>query len=187
MLIKNVSVELEQEYLNLLRKSFFLCKENIKIIVEDIKQNKYPNKEKVQEYRDLVTKYTDYCKRIIVKNQKQKDYEMFAYLIVWNLEKMSNEFNYLYRYLADFQPKVDKNTVKHLAMSFRMFEQIMEHYFKKDVSYLRLFSKVKDQFMYKELEKLLHSKKLNPNIMHRVANIVRRCNDIMGPFCGRYL
>ncbi len=187
LIIKNISTELEEEYDNIFRKSFFLCKENMAIIKEEIKELSFQRLEEVQETRNLITKYTDYCKRIITKNRRNNETSMFEYIIIWTLEKISNEINYLYRYLHTNAPKLNKEDIKSLNLAFHLFDNIMVHYFKKDVSYLHEFSKEKDQFLHERFDKLITSKSVNQVVLHRAGNIVRRCQDIVGPFYGSYL
>ena len=112
---------------------------------------------------------------------------MFEFLIVRDVEKISNELYYLYHYLSSHKPKVDKVSLDYLQFAFRSFEQLLDHYFRKDTAYLEQFMKEKDTFLFEELDKLLHHKKINMNIIHHSANIIRRCQDMVGPFYGRYL
>ncbi|MFH1669270.1 MAG: hypothetical protein ABIA62_05055 [Candidatus Woesearchaeota archaeon] len=185
--IKNVSEGLEAEYSNLFRKSFFLCKENIRKMREDINKGSYDRSAEVQEYRDLVTKYTDYCKRLLIKLKRNEDFAIFEYMVLWTVEKTSNELNYIYRYLAKARPKVNKVTFGNLDAAFTMFENLVTSYFKETTDYIQKFTKEKDKFMYEDLPALSARKDVDHYLLHCAANIVRRCHDMTGPFYGRFL
>ncbi|MFC1722943.1 AbrB/MazE/SpoVT family DNA-binding domain-containing protein [Nanoarchaeota archaeon] len=184
--IKNISLELEEEYPNLFRKSFYICKQNIRTILDDIKRQKYDNFEDVHDYAVLVRKYTDFVKRVINKNKGREDYAVFEYLSVWCLEKVSFELDYLYRYLHRYKPKVNKATLDGLKRSFSIFETMIDHYFKKDVSHLVKFWKEKEKFFDVDFDKLMQRSDVNHNILHRASVIMMRCEDMVGPFHGRY-
>ena len=185
--IKNISIELEEEYDNFFRKTFYLCLENISIIKKEIKNSTFQSKHDIEETRDLITKYTDYCKRIISKNKRQEETAVFEYLMIWTVEKISNEIIYLYRYLYTYQPKLNKEDIAYLEMAFHLFETIMDHYFKKNVAYLQHFGKEKDDFLHKTFDELMAKPSVNKAVLHRAGAIVRRCHDLVGPFYGKFL
>jgi len=185
-ILKNISTEFELEFLNLFRKYFYLTKEHMKIILEETKDGNYKHLDMINEQNLIITKYADYCKRIIMKNKRQNDYSIFEYLVVWNSEKVAHEVKYLYRYLAKKKPNLDKNTIKHLENSFEMFIDLMTHYFKEDTAYLNTVVKKTENFR-NEFESFNENQKIDSNVMHRIANIIQRTRDLVGPFYGRYL
>ena len=185
ILIKSVALDLEEEYQHLFRKSVYLCNENMDLILGDIKKGSYPHGDTIKENRRMITRYTDYVKRVL--NKKRNQEIAFDYLITRDVEKVSNELSYLYAYLEECTPAVDKMTRAYLEMVFTVFRNLLTNYFKQDLRYIEEFIQKKDQFIFKDFYKSLKNKHLDHTILHHAANILRRCSDMVGPFYGKYL
>lgn|SRR3989338_1379884 len=185
--LRNISIELESEYELLFKKSFYLLKENMQKTQEGIEQNSFKRGLEIREYRDIITRYADYVKRIFNKNLRSRDTCIFEYLIVRDLEKISNEIYYLYNHLENSELKSFDKTKGVVKLTFETVEEMFSSYFRKNVSYLETFVKRKDNFMDKELQILLKDHKMDHQIILRCAKIMRRCQDIVGPFYAVYL
>jgi phosphate uptake regulator len=184
--IKNISTTLEEEYLNLFRKCYLLCKQNFQKTIADIKKESYSNLSEIERYRFMLLRYINYCDRVLLKHKRNEDFMVFEYLTIYALEKIANEIYYLYSYLNSYNPKVDNLTFNHLQTTFSSFEKLFANYFKGDMKSLKEFAKEKDQFFMKDFDKLIENKKTDSHIIHRISNIMRRCQDAVGPFYGRY-
>ncbi|MBI2572941.1 AbrB/MazE/SpoVT family DNA-binding domain-containing protein [Candidatus Woesearchaeota archaeon] len=185
--LRNISVEMESEYELLFKKSFYLLKENMRKIGEDLVTNSFKRGNEVHEYREIITRYADYVKRIFNKNLRFRDTCIFEYLIVRDLEKISNEVDYLYHYLESSSIKSSEKTRAIVTSIFQTVDELFSSYFKKDISYLEMFAKRKDHFMNKELLALLKDPKIDHHVVLRCAKMMRRCQDIVGPFYAVYL
>ena len=184
--IKNVSTTLEDEYLNLFKKCFLLCKQNFQRTIADVEKKSYTNISEIERYRFMLLRYVNYCERVLLKYKKNENFMVFEYLVIYALEKISNEIFYLYFYLNTYNPKIDVLTLNHLKKTFTLFEQLFSNYFKANIKNIKEFSKEKDKFFIKDFDKLIENKNTNHLIIHRISNIMRRCQDAVGPFYGRY-
>jgi hypothetical protein len=185
VIIRSVAKDLDREYQNLVKKSFYLIKENINKVIVDIKENNFNRESEIKEFRLLVLKYTDYCKRIINRNMKSKDTHYSEYLIVWTLEKISKIVHYLYQYLENKKTKVSEKTLESIEFSFDIFVNLYGYYFKNDLSYLPKFSIIKDKFMYDELFNKLNDREQDAVLIYYAASIIARCQDLPGHFYSK--
>ena len=185
--VKNVSLELEEEYQTLFRKSFYLYKENMRKLQEDLKNHSFTRLPELEEYKSLITKYTHHAKRALNKNQRDRNTFVFEFLVIRDFEKLTNEVLYIYRHLSRQKHKVDLKTQRVLIHTLHIATELMKHYFKKDTSYLPTLIRAKDAFLFTELPGLLQDKKTNHVVLHHAANIMRRCSDISGPFYVLFL
>tara|TARA_Y100000310_G_scaffold124700_1_gene123498 strand:+ start:118150 stop:119052 length:903 start_codon:yes stop_codon:yes gene_type:complete len=183
VVIRSVAQDLHREYNNLVRKCFYLVKENMKKVLEDMAKNDFKREDEIKEYRLLVLKYSDYCKRIINKNMNTQDTHSSEYLIIWILEKISKIVHYAYSYMQ--KVKVSNNDQVTIKQAFDLFINLFENYFRKDISYLPKFAKIKDRYMYDKLFKELHDKNRDPVITYYAASIIARCQDLPGHFYAK--
>jgi phosphate uptake regulator len=184
--IKNVSTTLEDEYLNLFKKCFLLCKQNFQRTITDIEKKSYLNLSEIERYRFMLLRYVNYCQRVLLKHKRSESFMVFEYLVINSLEKISNEIYYLYSYLDHYNPQIDQSSLDHLKKTFYLFEELFSNYFKENIKAIRVFSKEKEKFFLKEFDKLIENKKTDHHVIHRISNIMRRCQDAVGPFYGRY-
>jgi len=184
--IKNIAKELESEFENVLKNSFILLMEMSNEVFNDIKDTRVDRKEDMSYKKYTITKYTDFCKRLLNKHRKNKTNMVFGYLIVWNLEKIANEYKYIYDYWVNFSPK---NFSKHMFDFFEKVNKLLSLYYQafyeKDNRKIEQVGKMKDELLfgiYYEIQTKL--KKDDCPVMHYLANITRRLWDMCGPFYG---
>jgi phosphate uptake regulator len=187
VVVKNVSLELEEEYSNLFRKSFYLLQRNMKQILEMSKEKKYNLYEEIEERNFSIAKYTDYCKRILSKNKRGEDSTIFEYLFVWNFEKISIEWTLLAKYISKNKNKLSKEEIDAMEKNIEMIEGMVGNFFTGKVEYLKEYAKLKERFLYGDYELLMIDKKNDPNIIARLGMIARRCSDMVGPFYGKWI
>lgn len=181
LVLQNISVGLDKELDNYLRKSFFLALETLRITREDYSNNNYTNLEQIQEMNANIKKFTDVCKRAINKRGAEKN--ELLYLVVWCLEKTANEYMYMYSRCSEKRLKAEKETLAFLDETNAYFKRFYEAFYsirKLDLDY---FSKTKDLLYYKKSYELLEKTKQPVVVMH-IANVVRMTLNMVNPLIG---
>ncbi len=181
-----ISEENQQQLDTLTRRTFLLIKQMLELLLEDISLSKYENREQINQMRINLTRITDFCKRALRKFKKHEENTTFIYLIIWSLEKISNEIYYLYNVLAENKPKtVSKDAAEFAANVKELFSRYYDSFYAKDIKMLEEVSMQKDKLLFQDLQKmLLKSIKTDSFILHHTANIARRIQDMVGPSVG---
>jgi phosphate uptake regulator len=185
-IIKNVAIGMVSEFDPMLKKSFNLVINLSKKILENVQNNNFEDYENIYNINFLITKYTDFCKRLLNKNDKHKDNFIFLYLITHNLEKISNQ----YKYIAEFgynnkTEKFSQETIKFLKDVNDMFELFVQAYYSKNKSKIKEMNNIKNKLLRDQLYKI--RKKATKDdiiVIHFTASIIRKCADMTGPFFG---
>lgn len=178
-----VSEESEEQLNNLWRRSFLLVKQLSEIVLKDVEQAKYDNYKEALQIKTTITRITDFCKRTLGRFMKHKEDTIFMYLIIWSLEKITNEYKYVYTYLYKTKPRKFENTTHDfLLRTNRLVDTYYEAFYKKDIRLLESIAKEKDKMLFEDLQILLSkSTKQDSFVLHHCANIVRRIWDMTGP------
>jgi phosphate uptake regulator len=186
--IRNIAETFESEMDNLLKNAFIAVLEMANEILECIKNNDKTKREDIIYKKEFITKYTDLCKRILNKHKKNEMTMVFQYLIIWSLEKIANEYKYIYNYFVDYKvSRVSKQTLDYFTDTNKVLNTFYEAYYRKDHKKIWDISQKKDEMLYKRYYGL--QSKIPPReqpIVHHLAIIVRRHGDMSGPFHGMF-
>ncbi|MBW2981711.1 hypothetical protein KY343_02415 [Candidatus Woesearchaeota archaeon] len=183
IIIKNISKDLDNEFKNYLRRSFYMLIETGRIIYEDLKSNKFDNQENIKQLNQNIKKFTDVCKRSITKNDIYPEKNKFLYLIIWSLEKVSNEYEYIYRRVLTSKIKKEPSLINFIEETNIFVKTFYEFYYKIKKIDLDYFTKKKDELYYSRSYNLL-KKSSNPVIVMHLANIIRLTYNMINPLIG---
>lgn len=101
-------------------------------------------------------KLTNFCERLLNKSLKDKEKGHFWYVIVWNLEKIVDNFKYIYEHYKANLPKINEPTLSCLK---NLNKYIKDYY---DCFY---------DFSFEKLTKLNESKQnLEKNILNELSS-----------------
>jgi len=187
--IKNVADALESEFDSLFRKSFFMMFSMSDIISKDLSKCKFDNLNEILQLKKNITKLTDFCKRILNKKKRNNEDFVFIYLIVWSVEKIANQYKYIYEYLAKYKPKkISKETINFFKKTNELFKLFYEGFYEKNNDKIKKCTEIKDKMIYDEFYEL-NSKieRIELPIIYYSANIIRRIQDMTGPYFGYVL
>jgi len=183
-IIKNVASGLDSELDNLLRKAFIHTDENSKRTLDAVIKNEFSDYASIDQVRFIITKYSDFCKRLLNKFHRNDENLLFKYMIVQILEKISNQYAYIYRFGHETKPKkFGKECLKYFKETNEIFEMFFHAYYSKDKSNIKEINLRKDKLLFETLYEI--RQKLTPDdivVIHHLSTIIRKCVDLTGPF-----
>jgi phosphate uptake regulator len=186
--IKNIAETFESELDNLIKNVFITIMEMANEVLEYIRKNDRSKLADIVYKREFVTKYTELCKRILNKHKKNEKTMIFQYLIIWGLEKIANEYKYIYNFYVEYKvSKVSRYSLDYFSETNKILNTYFEAYYRVDHKKIWEIAQKKDEMLYRQyyaLQPKLTSKE--QPIVHHLAVIVRRLWDISGPFHGMY-
>lgn len=184
--IKNIAQELESEFKQIFKKSFILLLELSQDIFSYLKEKDVNKWDDISYKKETITRHTDFCKRVLNKYKRHESETIFEYLIVWGIEKIANEYRYIYYYYINHSPK---NLSSAMFDFFKKTNELLgsyyHAYYEKNTKKVELLAKNKDNLLFKKyynLQKKMTSE--DQPVLHHLANIIRRVWDISGPFYG---
>ncbi|MBS3143040.1 hypothetical protein J4464_06645 [Candidatus Woesearchaeota archaeon] len=184
--IKNILEQMESEFEIVMRKNFLLILEMSRELLAAMKNKDYSKIEEVRLLEKMNNRFTDFCKRVITKNKSSEDHPHFVYLIIWNLERLADEYKHMCDYLKREHPSIDEG---------------LQEFFRKTDEQLRLFYEMFYKFDAKKAEAFLNRRrtlaekgfqlmrvKKDKELVHYLMNVNATVSDMYGPYyCRRLL
>ncbi|MBU0758670.1 MAG: hypothetical protein KKF44_11485 [Nanoarchaeota archaeon] len=155
VLLKNINNEDEKEFKNLLRRAFLVSINMGQSLLDRIKNKNYDNITNLIDLEKTNNQLTNYCERILNRGYIAKDI-CFLYIIVWNIEKIPDEFRAICNYLSG------RSNIEMNSSITMLFENILE--------YLEGYMKLFFNFSFNKLQELHAVKdKLNSEVQELYA------------------
>lgn len=179
-LIKSFSSEDEGNIKVSIRKCFFLVKEINNIILDDIKTNKFKNKQKITTLDNNIRKLTNYAIRTSVKTIKNPNHIQYNINLFSNLFLFAIKLNYIYLHLMK-EKNILPSTKKMLEHLFTMFSLFYDTYYKKSLDKAHETLDKKD-LLVKEIDQNID--KGNGKIVLQISMAMRCLHDSTGSLIG---
>ena len=169
--LKSISADSQSEFNNILRRAFLVCL--------SLADNSLESIENTEELKTLLTleksnnQLTNFCERLINKGLYQKPkLSHFTYVIVWNLEKVCDDYKDMCEKIIKEEIKLNKETLNYYQQTNSLVREYYELFFK---------------FNFESLNKLTEkAKKISLAIMnknefsiidHHLLNIINKVKD----------
>lgn len=186
---ENVAKGIETQYEPLLKKSFKMTFDNGLLVYEQLKAGKFDYDLKIDSSRKTITKFADFCKRIININMKNSEIITFHYTLVWSIEKISNEFDYVQKYCSKVNlAKVSPEILLFFKQTLDQLEMFQEAFYTKNFTKISQLVAKKDKLLFTEAPRIYNKIKNDEGmVLYHLCSVVRRIHDMTGgPFFGIY-
>ena len=183
--IKNISKGLESEFDTILRKIFLITKSIANNTLEAIKTKELNKLEDTLILEETTNRFCNFCERLLnKKGYKDGKKTTFIYNIVWELEKVADQFKYLNKYLLEIKTiKVDKETLDLFERINNLFNVFYELFYKFDKHKVQKIAEERKKIVIK-CGKLFSSKTSDPRIIHHLNNVMQMIFNMMGSYLG---
>ncbi len=185
-IIKNILEQMESEFDIIMRKNFLLILEMSRELAMAMKQKNYSKIEEVRLLERMNNRFTDFCKRVITKNKSAEDHPHFLYVIIWNLERLADEYKYICDYLKREEPAIDEALLEFFRKTDEQLRLFYELFYKFDPKKAEIFLSRRQKLEEKGFE-LMRAKK-DKELVHYLMNVNATVSDMYGPYyCRRLL
>ena len=179
LVLRNLTKVDSTQFDNLMRRAFLVLLSSAETSVEEINTSTF-HIEKYYDMNKTIRKLTNICKRILSQSQIYSDDMIYYYMIVREIEKISNEYKYFLKYIQINNLKIEKSTLDFLREINQLMRSFYDLFYKKDVSIINSLSKDKNRLLWiSTYEKLENSK--DKVVIHHLGSIIRRIFDMHGP------
>lgn len=171
--IRSLAKELDDQLQVIVRRAFLVTLSLADQSLELIKQKKFSELQGLLELEKQNNQLTNFCERILNKRGLDEPVKSnFLYVIMWNLEKIADEYKYLCEYLA-VQQKISKSAVDLFNRVNILLRKYYELFYKFDVAGL---SNLSDEYklLCSELEGAL---KNDAVVLSHLLHIVLKSAD----------
>ncbi|MFH1439289.1 MAG: hypothetical protein ABIG89_01905 [Candidatus Woesearchaeota archaeon] len=178
VLLRLVTKENPDEFQTLLRRAFLVGLNLSDSCLIYIKTNKFDKLEKLTSLEKTNNQLTNFCERMINKGVlKESNNSHFLYVIVWNLEKIVDDYKYIVQYLSGRKKTISKEVIKlfeKINNHFRAYYELFYTFDSKKMSDLSIYRKETE----KEIKKLLEKSKGEESVViSYLHTILMKCED----------
>lgn len=177
--LKSISKDLESEFEPTLRRAFLVTLSMGEESLEYIKNQNF------QDLKDLIAKehinnqLTNFCERLLNK-KGYKDYKKtcFMYVVVWNLEKICDNYKYICDLLKDVKKiKIGKDIIRLYEQANNFFKLYYELFYKFDINTLSEMS-TKKREIEREARKIVKGKnEIEIEIIDHLLRVILQTSD----------
>ena len=180
--IKNIASQNEEDFDSVLRRTFLITLQLADESYELISKNKKESLEDLLFLEKLNNKLTDFCKRILnKKGYKDSTKTTYIYCIVWDLEKIADDYKEIIKYVLNNPSKLDSEVIQLLKEANSYFREYYELFYESNDSKMKIFFLKKNNLLKKIMTKLEKSNTCNSYILFRILSIVTKTYEIGSP------
>lgn len=188
LMIRDIAHDIGGEFNAVLRRAFIVTKSlatNTYDILEKFDESQLKN---IFSLEMTNNRLCNYCERVLNKKGFEKfDKTSFIYVIVWELEKIADQYKYLAYYLKDHKNiKVSKETKDIFKEANEMFNLFYETFYKFDRENVARLAELRKEIIKKALAFMEKKKNSEIRIIHHVINIVQMTFNLLGCYLGSY-
>ncbi|MFH1589331.1 MAG: phosphate uptake regulator PhoU [archaeon] len=181
--IKNISIELEEEFENILRRTFHIIEEMGRSSLEAIKENNKGKLKVVLPLENSVDKFTDFCKRVLNKRgYKDSKKTQFYYVIIRDLEKIADYYEKISSYVIENGFNLSKELIELYNEANEFFSLFHKLFYKFDKDKASEFQKKKKELSKKANELMKTSKREELYIVYNLMSFVKMTGNLYGPY-----
>lgn len=180
--VENVAEPSHQRFDKILRRLFFIVKEEAKTITTAMKEQTPIDMKKRKSEKQRFDKYTNYCRRTLAKNLHTRKHEgVILYQIVSRLSLLQHA----YYYMAKQSTKNNKETIRFLEEANKLLDEVYNAFYKKDLEKAHQIGKKKDELLFKQLYKTIKNSPDAATLYH-IGEIIRLTHLISTNIFGLY-
>ncbi len=183
--IKNISRGLDSEFDTILRKIFLITNSMAKNTYDALKTNDYNLLNDTILLEETTNRFCNFCERMLNKRgYKNAKKTSFVYNIVWELEKVTDQFKYLNMYLLDNRnAKLSKETFDLFRRVNALIKMFYELFYKFDAEKVQTIASER-KLLVAECNKLFGSRTADPKVVHHLSNITQMVFNMVGSYLG---
>ncbi|MBW3002506.1 AbrB/MazE/SpoVT family DNA-binding domain-containing protein [Candidatus Woesearchaeota archaeon] len=166
-----------EQYAKYERKVFQTAIEYSKFILDLIEKKEYA-KLGDRAVEMLNNKFSVFCERYINKTMSKNC--VFKYVILWNLEKITDEYKYLAQYVKEQKIKVSKETKDYFRESIQYLEDLYNLYYSFELATYSSMYQRKIQLLNKGQNLYLEKKSPEAMVVVKLMNVIQGVFDCIG-------
>ncbi len=139
-LVRSLAKELDDQLQIIVRRAFLVTLALADQSLEFAKSKKFDQLKELLELEKTNNQLTNFCERILNKKGLDEPVKTnFLYVIMWNLEKIADDYKYVCEHLAG-KKRISKNTVELYDRVNKLLRSYYELFYKFDVQKLSALS-----------------------------------------------
>ncbi|MBN2112253.1 phosphate uptake regulator PhoU [Candidatus Woesearchaeota archaeon] len=181
--IKSVAAAVEEEFSNILRRAFLTILAMADESYDAVSKSQFSRLKSIAESDRTVNKLTDFCKRILnKKGYKEGKLTNYVYCIVWELERIGDEYRNMCRHLSNSKTKISPDILQIYRETNSLFRDFYTLFHKFDEEEGVKLSHKKGLILKKCISLIPKKKGADSVALHCITNVASATYDLTGPY-----
>jgi len=183
--IKNISKGIDSEFDTVFRKIFLITRTIANNTLEAIKTKEKSKLKDTLVLEETTNRFCNFCERLLnKKGYKNSKKTTFVYNIVWELEKVADQFKYMNTYLLESKSiKISNDALVLFEKINELLNTFYELFYNFDHAKVQKIAKERKKII-DECNSLFSSKTTDPKIVHHLSNITQMVFNMTGSYLG---
>ena len=186
--VENIAEPSAEKFDIILRRLFLSIKQEGEELLEELQQQKVPNLERQNSNKNIVDNYTNFIRRLIIKNKIKGARD--SYLLYYGISLLSlihHGYFYLRKSISEHQRKaLSMEFLSLLKETNALFETYYQAFYRNDLDLADHVQISKQHLMSKIYKSLLQKKGIENVALCHLAEIIRMIQMSSTTFFGLY-
>lgn len=187
-LVKSVATAIEGEFDNILRRSFLIMLSMSEESYDAVSKSQFQRLGEIGMSDNTINKLTNFCKRILnKKGYKDEKLANYIYCIVWELERISDEYKKICSYAYPKKGKISRDILELYKEANDFVRDFYNLFYKFSQEAGINFTNRRNSLL-KKCESLMPKKHGSDAVLlHHLTNIINSTYDLAGPYYAMVL
>lgn len=184
IVLKSVANEIESEFNPTLRRAFLVTISLANSSLEMVSSKEFSSLKSLINLEMANNQLTSFCLRLINKGlYKEEDKKIFLATIIWNLEKIADEYKSICNNLSKSKKPINKEILKLYKSVNELFISYYELFYKFSPEKINEITKQKEELIQK-LDKTKTSTEFETKLLSILSTIVSKTSDQTSSIIG---
>lgn len=180
--IKNIATGVETEVESIIRRLFLMLKILADSSLDAIKKKEYPRLKEIVLLEKTNNKLVHFCERILnTKGYREEHKTRIIYTLVWEIEKICDEFKYICTFLSDPKNKnikIDEEVLDYYAKVNEMVANFFSLFCKFDKEKLKKTTILREELVNKAYDLFQRKSREQLAVMSHLQHLALKLYDI---------
>ena len=182
--LKKISKDLEEEFNPSFRRAFLVTISLSDSVLDCIKKSEFNSLLELINLEKTNNQLTNFCERMLNDGIYEHSKTTFLYTILWNLEKIADEYKYLCKILNENKIDLNKNTIKLLEETNRLLRDYYNLSYEFKIEKINDLEELRNDINLKYLECLKNNNNIELEVINHIIAIASKCSDFTTNIIG---
>lgn len=184
LVLKKISKDIEEEFNPSLRRAFLVTISLSESILEHINKNQFENILDLINLEKTNNQLTNFCERVLNEGFYDCIKTTFTYTIIWNLEKIADEYKHICETLNLYDNKISKDIIALLEEANKLLKGYYDLFYDFKLEKVNDLDTTKKKIDNLYLEATKNKNPKEQKILHHIITIVHKCSDFSTNIVG---
>ncbi len=184
IILKKISKDLEEEFNPSIRRTFLVTISLSESVLDNVKKSEFNNLIELINLEKTNNQLTNFCERILNEGIYEYTKTTFLYTILWNLEKIADEYKYLCKILSENKIELRKDIILLLEKTNKLLKDYYNLFYEFKIEKINDLEELRKDINISYSECLKNKDTVELKIIVHIITIASKCSDFTTNIVG---